>query len=265
MTPHRRSEEPATPGRLVGVLFELSLRAFPASTRERFGDGMRETLADRWAEHRGSVVPRWLLLIGWLWDMVRAGVLERVRLKRSRNRVYRKAGKGSVMVAFVSDVRCALRGLRRAPVFTIVAVVTLALGMAATTTIFSVFEAVLLRPWPFADASRLVVAETTRPGTADRWSVNYADYEDWRAAGVFETVAVYQGANVDLAAPGGDPERVRGMAVSEDYFRTLGLGAALGRLPESSRRRPNRSWRCHTLSGGAGSRLILRSSAARSG
>jgi predicted permease len=233
VTPHRRSGEPETPGRLVVALFELSLRAFPTATRARFGDGMRETLADRWAERRPSVVPRWFLLIGWLGDVVRAGLLERARLRRSRNPVHQRARKGSVMRALGSDVRYAFRGLRRAPLFTAVAVATLALGMAATTTIFSVFEAVLLRPWPFVDASRLVVAETTRPGTDDRWSVNYADYEDWRAAGVFEAVAVHQGLNVDLAAPGGDPERVRGRAVSEDYFRTLGLGAALGRLPAS--------------------------------
>lgn len=129
------------------------------------------------------------------------------------------------------DVRFALRALTRAPFFTAIAVLTLVLGIGATTTIFSVLEGVLLRPWPFPEAARLVVPVTWRPAIGDRISVNYGDYEDWRAAKVFDAVTVYDYFSGDMAAAAGDPERVIGLRSSEDFFRTIRVGTVLGRLP----------------------------------
>jgi putative ABC transport system permease protein len=192
---------------------------------------MRETFADRWAERRGAASRLVLLLVSAA-DVVRAGVLERARPRRARTGGTRRMTKGGLMQTFGSDVRFALRGLRRSPVFAVVAVLTLALGIGATTTIFSVLEAVLLRPWPFPEPGRLVVPYSLRPAADQEWgSINYGDYEDWKAAGVFESVAVYQRIGGDMAAPGGDPERVQGIASTEDFFRTLDVSAAQGRLP----------------------------------
>jgi predicted permease len=221
---------PPAPPALARAWFALMQRAFPARVRSGLGDAMVETFADRWVERRWHgrlALARFLL--GSSADMVRSGLSERLRGRRPAP--LPSARRGSLMQTFGSDVRFALRGLRRSPSFAAVAVLTLALGIGATTTIFTVLEAILLRPWPFRDASALVVPVTTHPSTGDRWSVNYADYEDWRAAGVFESVAVYQRASADMAAPGGEPERVGGVRTSDGFLEVFGLSAALGRLP----------------------------------
>ncbi|QSQ17730.1 ABC transporter permease [Myxococcus landrumensis] len=125
------------------------------------------------------------------------------------------------------DLRLALRMLSRSPVFTVVAVLTLALGIAANTAIFSVINAVLLSPLPFPAQDHLVMAWSRTP-TMPRWSVAPANFLDWRAQGeVFEGLAAFSQVNVSLS--GDDlPERLRGASVSANYFQVLGVGAALG-------------------------------------
>lgn len=136
------------------------------------------------------------------------------------------------MTGLLHDLRHGLRLLRKRLGFTAVALLTIGVGVAATTTIFSVIEGTLLRPWPFPGSERLVVPLATWPARGvSSGSVNYADYEDWRDAAVFEHVAVYFGYAVDLAGRSGEPERIPSMLISEDFFATLGLAPTLGRLP----------------------------------
>ncbi|WP_342379725.1 ABC transporter permease [Myxococcus stipitatus] len=125
------------------------------------------------------------------------------------------------------DLRLSLRMLSRSPVFTVVAVLTLALGIAANTAIFSVVNAVLLSPLPFPEQDRLVMAWSRTPAMP-RWSVAPANFLDWRAQGdVFEGLAAFSQLHVSLS--GDDmPERLRGASVSANYFQVLGVGAALG-------------------------------------
>ena len=85
------------------------------------------------------------------------------------------------MTGLLQDVRYALRQLRKSPVFTTVAMLTLALGIGANTAIFSVIDAVLLRPLPFHNASRLVVVKATEPGRRDNIGVSYPAFLDWRS------------------------------------------------------------------------------------
>jgi putative ABC transport system permease protein len=126
------------------------------------------------------------------------------------------------------DVRYAARLLRRSPGFTAVAVVTLALGIGANATIFSVVNAVLLRPLPFADPARLVdVGDLTPDGRAG--NVGFATVADWRErTHAFEQIAMIRSWYPTLITSG-QPERIPAMRVSANFFRTLGVAPALGR------------------------------------
>jgi putative ABC transport system permease protein len=136
------------------------------------------------------------------------------------------------MTGLFLDARHGLRLLYKRIGFTTVALLTIGVGVAATTTVFSVIEGTLLRPWPFPGSERLVVPLATRPAQGRVWSsINYGDYEDWRESGVFEFVAAYRNGSVDLADGSGEPERILGTQFSEDLFAVLGIAPILGRLP----------------------------------
>jgi putative ABC transport system permease protein len=131
------------------------------------------------------------------------------------------------------DLRFAVRSLARSPALTATAVLTLALGISATTTIFSIFEAVLLRSLPFGEPDRIVVPHAYRASTGDRWSVTYADFEDWRAENVFAHVALFQPGQADLIGES-EPVRVSTASVTQDFFAALGVRAQLGRVLQVS-------------------------------
>ncbi|HET9986624.1 MAG TPA: ABC transporter permease [Longimicrobiales bacterium] len=128
----------------------------------------------------------------------------------------------------VRDVRLGLRGLARRPAFAAAAVLTLALGIGAATIIFSVVDAVLLRPLPFPRPERLVQVWETVPGRGDR-RASPADYLDWRAESrTFASLASYDVRAGNLVG-GGEPERVRYATVSANFFRALGVMPVRGR------------------------------------
>ena len=148
------------------------------------------------------------------------------RLGEERESVRRR---GELLAELRQDLVFGLRQLRRAPGFTVVATLTLALGIGATTAVFSVVEAVLLRPLPWPAADRLVVPEAQEISTGDTWNTTYADYLDWREARVFSDVALWQSMEVNLAAEGQEPERVAAVRVTDGFFSTLGVAPLLGR------------------------------------
>jgi predicted permease len=135
---------------------------------------------------------------------------------------------------FWQDVRYGVRMLVKNPSFTLVAVLTLALGIGANTAIFSVVSAVLLRPLPYPEPDRLVRVweRLIREGANNL--VSAADFRDWRERNrVFENIAAQSGTSVDLTE-GSEPERIRAAEVSSSYFDVLGVNPMLGRsfLPE---------------------------------
>jgi predicted permease len=134
------------------------------------------------------------------------------------------------MGGFVQEIRLALRGLARTPGFSVVAVATLALGIAATTSIFSVADGVLLRPLPYPEAGRLVSVYSNDPSEGDREPLSGADFIDIQAAsGSFEDVAAYR--RLDFNLVGGElPLRITGASVTPNLFSLLGVDAALGRV-----------------------------------
>ena len=133
------------------------------------------------------------------------------------------------MDALRQDLRFAFRTLRARPAFTLIAVLTLGLGIGATTAIFSVVNAVLLRPLPWPQPDRLVLIWGTR-GPVRQNGVVYLDYLDWqKESRSFDALGVVRGQSVNLT--GGDqPERVTGSFVTADVFRMLGATPAQGRL-----------------------------------
>src|SRR5579863_4802221 len=132
-----------------------------------------------------------------------------------------------VLTPIAGDLRYAVRQLRSAPTFTLVAVLTLALGIGANTAVFSLVNGVLLRPLPYRDPGRLtMVWEKDDDGTPE--NVGYATYVEWRAQSKsFEDLALYTSWQPVLRV--GEPEPLNGLRVTSNYFSALGVRPALGR------------------------------------
>src|ERR1051325_7326358 len=133
-------------------------------------------------------------------------------------------------MTLLQDLKFGTRTLVKSPAFTAVAVAVLALGVGANTAIFSVVNAVLLRPLPFPGAERIVDFQGVNPSKGITESnLSAPDFEDWRAEQrSFEALALYTSFNVNMTG-GDEPERVPATAVSADFFRVMGVSAARGR------------------------------------
>src|SRR5438105_2667655 len=127
-------------------------------------------------------------------------------------------------------LRFAVRQLIKNPAFSAVAVITLALGIGANTAIFSIVNAVLLRPLPYPDADRIMVLnESSGPG--QDYSVALPDYFDWQKENtVFEHLAATHKESRNLSGiPGRDPERISCASVTRNFFNIVGLPPEIGR------------------------------------
>src|SRR5579862_4779839 len=137
----------------------------------------------------------------------------------------------------LSDLRYSLRQMRKAPAFTIVAVVTLALGVGANTAIFSVVKAVLLNQLPYRDPGRLVKVAASEPQSPLPETIDFTTTYDLRQRSrLFQSMSLYRDGSVAIVEQG-TPELLQGLRVSYDYFDTLGTRMRLGRtfLPEEDR------------------------------
>jgi putative ABC transport system permease protein len=136
--------------------------------------------------------------------------------------------------ALRQDLRYAGRALRRNPGFTLVAVLTLALGIGANTAIFSVINGVLLRPLPYPQPDRLVRVFTSFRGSGtERYAVSQPEFMDYKGLKqVFENAAAFSGASVTMTGDG-EPERLRGIAATHDLLPVLGIQPLYGRNFES--------------------------------
>jgi putative ABC transport system permease protein len=155
---------------------------------------------------------------------------------------------GRLFSGLARDVRYGARLLIRTPGFSLVAIFTLALGIAANTTIFSVLHAVLLRPLPFTEAERLLYVGDTIDGSKPG-NTGFTTFLDWKAQNhSFEDMTLIRSWAPTLAN-GGEPERIGGMRVSANFFRMLGVGPSLGRNFTADDDSPSR-WRVVILSDG---------------
>jgi putative ABC transport system permease protein len=132
------------------------------------------------------------------------------------------------MDTLLQDLRYGLRLLAKAPGFTVVAILALALGIGANCAIFSVVNAVLLRPLPYRESDRLIFLSEREP-QLEGMSIAYPNFKDWREQNtVFEKIAVFRRQSYNLTGSG-DPERLIGGQVSADLFPILRAAPELGR------------------------------------
>jgi predicted permease len=141
----------------------------------------------------------------------------------------RDARAGALFATLLQDVRYACRLLARSPGFAAIAVFTLALGIGATSTVFSVVQAVLLRPFPYPESDRLVEIWSSIPGSGfSRSPSALPDYRAWRTANrTFEEIGAYHGVAYALTGDG-RPEQLRGSRLSGSLWTVLRVRAHLG-------------------------------------
>ncbi len=145
----------------------------------------------------------------------------------------------------VRDFRFGLRSMSRNPGFTSVAVITLALGIGATTAIFSVVYGILLQPLPYPEDDRLVTLIQSYPQKGlDTWGLSQANFALYRDQNhVFEKIAAFTSAGFNLTG-GASPERLQASAVTVDFFDVLGVQPAWGRAFSSEEDSPGKNSVC---------------------
>ena len=132
------------------------------------------------------------------------------------------------MTVLLQDIRYSLRMLLKSPGFTAIAILTLALGIGANTTLFSVVNGVLLNPLPYSRPGQLVAIHEKNAGM-DRAPISYPNFLDWeRANQTFSSMAIYHHEDFNLTGAS-QPERLNGLMISAAFFTTLGVQPILGR------------------------------------
>jgi putative ABC transport system permease protein len=146
------------------------------------------------------------------------------------------------MHSLLRDIRYGMRGLFKRPGFTLIAVVTLALGIGANVAIFSVVNAVLLRPLPYRDSNRIVTLwQNNVKAGVPRNDVSPANFLDWRdQSHSFESMAAIEPFGLSMIG-NGEPERFNTWLVTAGFFETLGTNAQLGRTFTNSDYQPGNS------------------------
>jgi predicted permease len=214
------------------ALYRLLLMAFPRRVRRTFGDDMLRLFEEQVAEARRQGHSTARVWVDATLDALRHGAAERWVPMRCRT-----AGRSRElrrwrwwMQAFRQDVRYAFRLLIKQPGATLLAIVTLALGIGANTAIFSAVNAVLLQPLPYPEQDRLVMIWEKRQaeGVLDN-VVAPADYVDWeKQQQSFDAIAAFTPSSIDLTGVG-EPVKLPIGLVSPAFFDVLGVPMVLGR------------------------------------
>jgi len=131
----------------------------------------------------------------------------------------------------LNDLRYAIRILLKQPSYSLIAILTLGLGIGASTAIFAVVNGVLLRPLPFKESKQLVMVwlKGAEAAGGDRTPLPVSDLNDWRAQSrSFDSISAYQYGSFNYLS-GTEPEQIRGVSVTSNLLTTLGVGVQLGR------------------------------------
>jgi len=204
----------------------LALLLPPGDREAILGDLAEEHRARARRDGKGAA-DRW-----YRWEVLRAALPAlRSRLPRPiAAGASRRGGRAreGIGAAVLRDLAHALRMLRRGPGFAAVVLVTLAVGIGATTAVFSVVDGVLLRPLPYPDAERILHLWERPPRGGRSW-VSAPNFRDWRQGlESFEEIAALSPSGFNVSGEGG-PERTEGVEVTPGFFRVLGAELALGR------------------------------------
>lgn len=207
---------------LARLVVRAAARSVPIGKRERF---IREWDAELWQAARSdaSVGPRPVRMA--------FGAFADARAMSSWER-HGRVGVIETIDGFFTDVRVAARGLRRVPGFAVVAVLTLGLGLGATTAMMTIVDTVVLRPLPYPEPERLVQLKNEVPGVGDGtvWGMSTAQYVHIvDEVPAFSEVGLYRGFGGNLDTPEG-PVRASGWRVTADLLPMLGATAVHGRL-----------------------------------
>ena len=214
-------------------LYRWLARWLLAGVSREFGDDMVATAAALAQEARRRGAIHWL----------RYWMIEFQALAREGRAARRRQKGGPMLASFLQDARFALRTLVRHRGFAAIAIATLALGIGATTLMFSVVNAVLLRPLPYPDPDRLVLVFNVSTTAAESNTIRASalDFDDYRAgARSFAAMAAHVGTGFTFTGDSG-PELVVGQMVSPDFFTVLGAQPLLGRIFVADEFSPGRS------------------------
>jgi putative ABC transport system permease protein len=156
--------------------------------------------------------------------------------------LYRDRRGVPIMDHLAQDLRYAVRTLRQAPGFALIVILTLGLGVGANAAIFSIVNAVLLRPLPYPDADRLVMVYATNPRSGSVTDVtSYPEFEDWKAQNrSFDHVAAFTARRATVSNPDANTqaEMISAAQVTPGFFETLGVTPAIGRTFEAGEEAP---------------------------
>jgi putative ABC transport system permease protein len=213
---------------------------YPPAFRRDVGLGLVDALDDRMRARRALGSSSLGVRLPLVADTLRnapaewMGTLVRLKAGKAHGAHHpsaRTSGGRTVIDKLLQDVRYALRLWKRRPGFAFVAILTLALGVGANTAMFSIVNAVLLRPLPYAHADRLISVFTKSSEKFFRQGLlSYKEYEEIRRqSGAVEAIALYLGQSVNLTGAT-EPQRLVGTFVSGSFFDVLGLKAERGRL-----------------------------------
>ena len=215
----------------------LLLESFPSAFRARYALAMHELLEEMKAE-LGPRPRAWQL--GRLYAAVTWDVLRRVRAEHRRVRRHRATPtSGGSVTRWIDelrqDVTFAVRGLRRSPMFTVVAVLTLGIGIGVNAAMFGAVNGVLLRPLPYPDPDRLVMIFNQFGNLGiERIAQNPGDFQDYqKQTDVFDQIAAFGGAGTQTLTGMGTAARVTIAGATDNLFPLLGVRPALGRLFEA--------------------------------
>ena len=207
-------------------LYRYLLVLLPRSLRVEFGDDMTALFEKqrREVQTRGQ---RWVFYFLAVKDVVAQSLVARLE-RRGVSPPPIPNRKGRPMDSLGHDVRYALRSLGASPGFVLVTVLTLGLGIGATSAVYSIVEAVLLQPLPYPEPERVVRVFDTYP-TIPEFALTPANFLDYREASqAFDEFAIYHRGDAEISM-GESPERVSGMLVSSGFFRVVGIEPMLGR------------------------------------
>jgi putative ABC transport system permease protein len=219
-------------------VYRWLLAAFPREFRQDVGGEMAAVFRARYRDERArgrlAVARLWART---LWDIARNAAPERLAAWTAPPpRPVMDRPKGQAMDTLAQDLRYAVRSLVRVPGFTVVAVLTLALGIGGNAAIFSAVNAVLLKPLPFPGADRLVIVWGRN--AAGQSVASWPEFEDWRAqTQSFDALSVWRPQSVNFTGSG-EPERLVGAFVSGSLFPMLGASPQLGRVFEPAETEP---------------------------